>query len=199
MAGIDDVDDLLDQIEGSLQKKSTLTPVNSVKTNNSTKVNSTTTTKTSDASDLLKSLDEIESDSKKSKSHPQKSSTEAPLTAKDYSNETPTLKCRSIFLAGPKEMEYGHCSLMQEKACDNMHCMKCDFQVLLFRGQHWVSSVNYMFFRNFMPDRLNLSKKLSNSPQHTAYCCQCSWTSVSNRKQLSQADSFQWCCNSHKS
>lgn len=45
-------------------------------------------------------------------------------------------------------------------ACDNLRCMSCNFQVLIFQDCSWKTDpniVNYMFFRNNMPNKQKLS------------------------------------------
>merc|ERR1711865_14602 len=60
----------------------------------------------------------------------------------------------------------------------NLRCRKCDFRVLRFTDHKWTSDVDYMFFRNFVPNTDKLRKKLQAADGWSAYACQCSWTSA---------------------
>lgn len=60
----------------------------------------------------------------------------------------------------------------------SLRCSKCDFRVIRFCEDEWDGSVDYMFFRNFMPDRAKLSAKLRPKEGSSAYACQCAWASV---------------------
>jgi hypothetical protein len=52
-------------------------------------------------------------------------------------------------------------------------------QVLCFEGRRWADDVDYMFFRNCVPNRDKLLSKLVSESvdvaNNCAYCCQCSW------------------------
>ena len=55
-------------------------------------------------------------------------------------------------------------------------------KVLFFPAKRWMSDVDYMFFRNSMPNidklKIKLGKTTDDSSDYGAYCCQCSWTDV---------------------
>jgi len=70
----------------------------------------------------------------------------------------------------------------------NLRCARCDFKVLRFMDQRWDDSADYMFFRNFMPDRQKLQQKLTASEGEVAFACQCSWASVSVTRRQPQYD-----------
>ena len=60
----------------------------------------------------------------------------------------------------------------------SLRCSRCDFKVLLFADSEWSESVDYMFFRNHMPDRTKLGTRARPKDGVSAYACQCSWCSV---------------------
>ena len=66
----------------------------------------------------------------------------------------------------------------------NMRCTSCDFRVLCFRDQEWTKDVDYMFFRNFMPDATKLKAKLRARDGYDAYACQCAWATVELGDQM---------------
>jgi len=57
-------------------------------------------------------------------------------------------------------------------------CSKCDFKVISFADREWDETVDYMFFRNFVPNRAKLAAKLVASEGMSALCCQCSWCNM---------------------
>lgn len=67
----------------------------------------------------------------------------------------------------------------------NIQCLKCDFKVLRFDRSQWDSDVNYLFFRNYMPNVKKIAVKLRASKYHAAYACQCTWQSVDSRLLVS--------------
>jgi hypothetical protein len=54
-------------------------------------------------------------------------------------------------------------------------------QILQFQDHEWDSQVDYMFFRNNVPNVEKLSVRLLNSQGTVAYCCQCTWRSIDVR------------------
>ena len=60
----------------------------------------------------------------------------------------------------------------------NLRCSSCDFRVLRFLDSEWKSDVDYMFFRNFMPNEAKLRPLLKASDGRCAFSCQCSWASI---------------------
>jgi hypothetical protein len=88
--------------------------------------------------------------------------------------------------------------------CDRLRCTACDFSVLRFDASAWCDSeVNYLFFRNNMPDRGKLSAQLLPSPRSCAYACQCSWISTTACIRLglpgSSTANLRWVCSGHES
>jgi len=62
--------------------------------------------------------------------------------------------------------------------CLNLRCMKCDFLVIHFENARWSDAADYLFFRNFHPNRDKLKSRLLLKLNHLASCCQCTWRSV---------------------
>lgn len=79
---------------------------------------------------------------------------------------------------------------MVRKSCDHLRCTACDFEVMKFDHKIWntensdsISSgddciVDYMFFRNFFPNRERLDTRTHIFQNAASYCCQCSWISL---------------------
>lgn len=61
----------------------------------------------------------------------------------------------------------------------SLRCTRCDFSVESFDDGEWSRSADYLFFRNYSPDRTKLSGKLIRKPGSRSYCCQCNWKSLS--------------------
>jgi hypothetical protein len=76
-------------------------------------------------------------------------------------------------------------------------CTKCDFKVCWFPDKEWDSSVDYLFFRNNFPTVPKLSPMLHSRPGSTAYCCQCSWSSVTKEKLVDYGGDLRWVCAGH--
>jgi hypothetical protein len=90
--------------------------------------------------------------------------------------------------------------LILHSACDRLRCLQCNFevsltlsipylpfshhlivcchQILQFQDHEWDSQVDYMFFRNNVPNVEKLSVRLLSSQGTVAYCCQCTWRSI---------------------
>eukprot|EP00658_Telonema_sp_P-2_P042083 TRINITY_DN30165_c0_g1_i1.p1 TRINITY_DN30165_c0_g1~~TRINITY_DN30165_c0_g1_i1.p1 ORF type:complete len:115 (+),score=13.54 TRINITY_DN30165_c0_g1_i1:198-542(+) len=93
-----------------------------------------------------------------------------------------------------------------------LRCVKCDFKVLRFAGHRWSPSVDYLFFRNFMPSLDRMREELLPEPEYAAYACQCAWQSVmGNVTELSTSvsrcpgehggscdESIKWVVASHR-
>jgi hypothetical protein len=48
--------------------------------------------------------------------------------------------------------------------CNALRCTKCDFLIQVFPNQEWKTSIDYMFFRNYMPNRIQLQLGSSSRP-----------------------------------
>jgi hypothetical protein len=108
------------------------------------------------------------------------------------------LKCSRIIL-GPSDMEIGLSTALQERCCGMLRCTKCDFRVLSFDDAYWSPKVDYLFFRNVMPDKEKLRKKLTKKGGTRAYACQCGWFSVMEGAEYLTfgANGLNWVCSGH--
>eukprot|EP01028_Stygiella_incarcerata_P006368 TRINITY_DN259_c1_g3_i1.p1 TRINITY_DN259_c1_g3~~TRINITY_DN259_c1_g3_i1.p1 ORF type:complete len:274 (-),score=70.92 TRINITY_DN259_c1_g3_i1:63-803(-) len=102
-----------------------------------------------------------------------------------------TRRCPQVVLVGSDS------SL--ETACDNIRCTKCDLEVIRFPGHAWNKKAKYLFFRTNYPDARKLSSLLDVRPSSTAYCCQCSWISVTGRTVIDYRQKVKWVCGGHPS
>lgn len=76
-----------------------------------------------------------------------------------------------------------HCTILHLvlpccRACSSLRCTACDFDVLRFPGRAWDRGVDYMYFRNHMPNTTLLGAKLLPTAGAAAYCCQCAWLTM---------------------
>lgn len=94
-------------------------------------------------------------------------------------------KCFPIFLVPPSS---------KKKTCRNLHCQSCDFHVISIKDKKWNNKCDYMHFRNFHPNVEKLSVNLVPARGTNAYCCQCSWRSVSSEESLSSIPDLRWNC-----
>lgn len=108
-------------------------------------------------------------------------------------------RCSKVMLGGSANTRGLKTSAFSKCLCDNLRCLQCNFQVKVFIGFAWDSSVDYMFLRNNMPTDSKLSSKLNSSPESAAYCCQCTSAHLSDERTLSQgaASDPQWICSGH--
>lgn len=69
--------------------------------------------------------------------------------------------------------------LTSRVGCSMLRCTACDFEVLRFEDVRWSPEADYMFFRNHVPSRPKLSTLAIPARGCAAYCCQCSWVTIS--------------------
>ena len=72
-------------------------------------------------------------------------------------------KCIRTVLAGPSMSRGIRSSVFSKCACNHLRCLSCNFKVHVFLGNEWTSQVDYMFFRNNVPNETNLAVQVSQS------------------------------------
>lgn len=117
------------------------------------------------------------------------------------STNSSKLRCTKVVLAGFQDSapRGRRASAFSKVACDHLRCLQCNFEVLQFSNYEWNESVDYMFFRNNVPNVDKLSQKLDRLDSSCAYCCQCSWVSTKEEMVLTSGNSTQpqWICGGH--
>ena len=106
-------------------------------------------------------------------------------------------KCSTTYLSNRHD-SFGINTFLTPKRCSDLRCMKCDFKVINFDGKKWKDDVNYLFFRNNYPETVKKGFEEKEFPDHTSYCCQCSWITVSDRTSAKNLTSLNWYCGGHK-
>ena len=131
------------------------------------------------------------------------SSLPPPLQPQGHGDAKNKNRCARVVLAGGSTLRGIKSSMFSKVACDNLRCLQCNFQVKTFIDASWEADVDYMFFRNNMPNDDKLSTKLRAYIGAAAYCCQCSWDTLGingvDEKTLnpSGGGALQWVCCGH--
>lgn len=107
-----------------------------------------------------------------------------------------TAKCYPLLLGGSR-IATGHSTTSSQRACDRLRCTSCDFRVIYFNDYCWHSRSNYLFFRNNVPDFERLKKNLVRKKDYRAYACQCQWESVHGVLEVSAVTKLRWVCGKH--
>lgn len=81
--------------------------------------------------------------------------------------------------------------------CTGLHCRGCDMGIARFENHKWDDTVDYLFFRNFHPNREKLAPKMIESEGTAAYCCQCSWRNIDSRSLVQDDRELKWFCVGH--
>jgi len=147
----DDLDDLLDEIDGMLkddQQRPTMTAVGSSRHGNPAACSG------DDIDSLLADLDATNG----SRPH------------------APALSCAPLPQMSAADGISG--STESGDTSTNLRCTSCDFRVMRFSDAEWQSDVDYMFLRNFMPNEAKLRPKLKAKNGYAAFACQCSWATI---------------------
>jgi hypothetical protein len=99
-------------------------------------------------------------------------------SAPEEQSSAAPVKCTNVFLGFSSANDTG----ARRRACAKLRCLDCDFEVVRFEDAVWDhDAVDYMFFRNVVPDRAKLAARIVRTPRACCYCCQCSWVSIVQR------------------
>jgi len=110
-------------------------------------------------------------------------------------------RCRPLLLAPSSALCMGVSSSLSNKVCSKLRCTNCDFSVEVFEDMEWTELCDYMYLRNFMPDRGKVQRALKSSAGCRAFACQCSWQSVppntSPTEPAKLNPKLRWVCGGH--
>lgn len=195
---MDDIDELLDEVEKDLLKKdATRKNIREKTALEKSFPNRATVSNELDDWDVDDILHDVGDYSRNQKKKTAQSSTSTPLDNCRYeSSNSISSKCFPLYLGG-SEVIRGCSDGCRKKACDKLRCTSCDFKVHAFRDNAWYRNVDYLFFRNTMPDESKLQFKLTKCKGTVAYCCQCSWKSVTDIIAVSKCKDLKWVCGKH--
>ncbi|XP_071957760.1 cilia- and flagella-associated protein 418-like [Antedon mediterranea] len=184
----DDLDDLLDEVEGKFCKKpSSKAPV---------KYTQRSKNKTDLDEDISAIIDDVDEEEPSN-------STIANFPTTTNGNENKSSKCSSSFrkcfpvYLGGSSSKMGASSSITQKSCDQLRCTSCDFKVVFFDDYVWHSTCDYLFLRNNVPDFQKLKSKLKKEKGTRAYACQCKWKSIKHQLELSIDHELNWVCGKH--
>ncbi|XP_056378419.1 cilia- and flagella-associated protein 418 isoform X5 [Hyla sarda] len=62
------------------------------------------------------------------------------------STQHPSKKCCPVYLGG-SGIPFGIGTSISERACDQLRCTTCDFNIVMFDDYKWEASCDYLFFR----------------------------------------------------
>ncbi|XP_076338829.1 cilia- and flagella-associated protein 418-like isoform X4 [Tachypleus tridentatus] len=105
-------------------------------------------------------------------------------------------RCLTAYLGGTA-VSTGLSSSLTQRACSNLRCLSCDFNVTMFDNYCWDQSTDYLFLRNNMPDFQRVKKKLSHKPGWRSYACQCQHRSVRDLAEVRKCEDLKWVCGKH--
>lgn len=200
----DDLDDLLDEVERKFCSKLTVSASGREDCGDGEKQEkrkgrkqSVTQSKlpvNSDKDDLDTFLDKLlEEDSDDFTSTKTETPPEASAGVKTSLSQSGKRKCCPVFIGG-SSVPNGIGTATSKRSCDQLRCTSCDFTVLMFNDCEWDQRCDYLFFRNNMPEQWKLEAKLKRRRGVRSYCCQCSWTSVSELTELMLTPRLRWVC-----
>jgi len=192
---MDDLDDLLDDIEKSLNEEDTKLKKGVSHRTSPRKLKTPPRSQSSQfvEDDLSDILDDDFPPLSKSKKPVYTQYKDRHVTTATGSTKT---KCRTVFIGGSNYTS-GQASLKEKRTCSNLRCTNCDFKVIQIDDCEWHSSVDYLFLRNNMPDFNRIKKKLVKNNGSRAYACQCSWYSATTAVEIKPALGLKWVCGRH--
>ncbi|XP_077127050.1 cilia- and flagella-associated protein 418 isoform X2 [Ranitomeya variabilis] len=112
------------------------------------------------------------------------------------SRQHPNKKCCPVYLGGSL-VPFGLGTSVSERACNQLRCTSCDFNIVTFEDYKWDASCDYLFFRNSVPDHSKLQTRMVKKKGARAYACQCSWRSIQQLAHLSAEEPLRWVCGTH--
>ncbi|KAH9103279.1 hypothetical protein LEN26_015339 [Aphanomyces euteiches] len=195
-----DFEELMHEVESAVQDKPSRKANNQIDYTKPT----TATKAKSDIDELLDLVDSSSITSASSTTAKQTTQKSPAVTTTASKATTPasmtskmaTKRCVSVYLGGT-QMNHGvNSSSVNAQACSNLRCNECDFTVVQFENQKWNDSVDYMFFRENVPNEQRLRVKMSKDTGTCAYACQCKWANVST-KCTPDSRQLKWCCAGH--
>lgn len=84
--------------------------------------------------------------------------------------------------------------------CNKLRCLNCDFNCVTLMDRTWMTTLDYLFFRNHFPDQEKILKGTTRKVGWVAVCCQCAWVSVApgQCKAVSECnEKLRWVCAGH--
>jgi len=78
------------------------------------------------------------------------------LTTNNNTTSYRKAKCTTVCIGGPEGITIGN----KQKSCNKLRCTSCDFNCMYFKNYEWSNNVDYLFFRNHVPNTDKLSKEL---------------------------------------
>ncbi|KAK7877754.1 hypothetical protein WMY93_030568 [Mugilogobius chulae] len=192
----DDLDQLLDEVERKFCGKVSVSAESSEGAGEGQKHQEERRKEavTSDCDDLDAFIDKLlEEDSGAFTPAKTESSSKGAAAVNKHSGHSGGRKCCPVFIGGSL-VQSGIGTTTSKRSCDQLRCTSCDFSVLAFDDCEWDQSCDYLFFRNNVPERSKLRSKLRPRAGFRSYCCQCSWTSVNELKELKISLSLPWVC-----
>ncbi|XP_073406517.1 cilia- and flagella-associated protein 418 [Dendrobates tinctorius] len=112
------------------------------------------------------------------------------------SRQRPNKKCCPVYLGG-SVVPFGLGTSVSERACNQLRCTSCDFNIVTFDDHKWDASCDYLFFRNSVPEHSKLQTRMMKKKGARAYACQCSWRSIQQLTHLSAEEPLRWVCGTH--
>lgn len=191
----DDLDDLLDEIESKMtkktQNKTTFNHGDEPKTNPvSSKPMAGGSASENRRKDLTDALDDIFDDG------PQLDLNHVPSpalrTTRD-SDLSSASKCFPLLVGGSSDPK-GLSTTVSKQCCSNLRCHNCDFSIEMFDNFRWSPDIDYLFLRNNMPDLSKLQSRLLSRRNSRAYACQCQWINAQEMTELTGELKRLWHC-----
>mmetsp|Transcript_58527 Transcript_58527/g.67598 ORF Transcript_58527/g.67598 Transcript_58527/m.67598 type:complete len:206 (-) Transcript_58527:40-657(-) len=201
-----DLDDLLDEINGTLDDKPTTSKTTQPKFKSDYSTNTyeakqsyskpTTYQNKSELDQLLDDLNGATTDVSMKKSYPVSNSTDYSAynqgTTSYTTEEKKNKKCWQPNLGNKNSPSFS-----KRDVCEKLRCTSCDLKVQMFHGYKWTADCNYLFFRNYFSNKTQLNSKLIADEDSSAYACQCSWKTVTDVYPISDFKELKWVCAGH--